>query len=907
MDDSPAAPPTAEHARLAEATGRAETDVFTANPWYEWGPYLSERAWGTVREDYSADGDAWRSFPHDHARSRAYRWNEDGMAAISDIRHELCLGLALWNGTDPILKERMFGLAGPEGNHGEDAKEYWWYLEGLPSHALLHWRYHYPQAEFPYGPLTRHGRGLQDPELELLDTGVFDDDRYWSVDVTYAKATPTEVLMRVVVENHGADEATIDVLPTLWFRNTWSWDEGAPRPRIARDGTSLLVTDHALAGYRLDAAPGPDGRAPEALFCENETNRPRVFGAPASTPYPKDGINDHVVNGAATVNPGGFGTKAALRHRVTVAAGGTAELRLRLHRPDPTTSTEAGWAAEPFDTVVAAREADADEFYTHLAPQGTTPEQVRVLRQASAGLVWSKQIYPYDVARWLDGDPGEPPPPDSRRGIRNEGWRHLDSFDVLAMPDPWEYPWFAAWDLGFHAIAWAHLDPALSKYQVLVLLREWFQHPNGALPAYEWNFDDVNPPVHVLAALRIYRLDGSRDRDFLERVFQKLLVNFTWWLNRQDADGNNVFGGGFLGLDNISPLDRSNLAEGTRLEQADGTAWMAYYAMSMLVIAVELAEENPVYDDMVVKFLEQFLQIRRALEEQGLYDADDAFFYDRLVQASGESGPVRVRTIAGLIPLLPAVGLPRPQAADVARLGKGFASIRADWARQGGGLPGLVRELDGLETVLVSVLHPDDIRLALKEFLDEDAFLSPHGLRSVSKRYEGRPYSIPGMPGAVIDYEPAESTTAMFGGNSNWRGPVWMPLNYLALRQFVGWQMFLGDDFTLEYPTGSGVQRTFGDIAQDLADRILAIWLPDASGRRPVFGAVQRMQDDPAWKDNLLFFEYFHGDDGAGLGAMHQTGWTALVVDLLLDPPGGTQGPGTTWRRPGRTDQSTAT
>ena len=436
MDDSPAAPPTAEHARLAEATGRAETDVFAANPWYEWGPYLSERAWGTVREDYSADGDAWRSFPHDHARSRAYRWNEDGMAAISDIRHELCLGLALWNGTDPILKERMFGLAGPEGNHGEDAKEYWWYLEGLPSHALLHWRYHYPQAEFPYGPLTRHGRGLQDPELELLDTGVFDDDRYWSVDVTYAKATPTEVLMRVVVENHGPDEATIDVLPTLWFRNTWSWEEGAPRPRIARDGTSLLVTDHALAGYRLDAAPGPDGRAPEALFCENETNRPRVFGAPASTPYPKDGINDHVVSGAATVNPGGFGTKAALRHRVTVAAGGTAELRLRLHRPDPTTSTGAGWAAEPFDTVVAAREADADEFYTHLAPQGTTPEQVRVLRQASAGLVWSKQIYPYDVTRWLDGDPGEPPPPDSRRGIRNEGWRHLDSFDVLAMPDP---------------------------------------------------------------------------------------------------------------------------------------------------------------------------------------------------------------------------------------------------------------------------------------------------------------------------------------------------------------------------------------------------------------------------------------------------------------------------------------
>ena len=886
MDDSAQAAPTAEHARLAEATGRAETDLFTANPWYEWGPYLSERAWGTVREDYSADGDAWRSFPHDHARSRAYRWNEDGMAGISDLHHELCLGLALWNGKDPILKERMFGLAGPEGNHGEDAKDYWWYLEGLPSAALLHWRYHYPQGEFPYDALVHHGRGLGDPELELLDTGAFDDDRYWSVDVTYAKASPTEVLVQVLVENHGPDEATLDVLPTLWFRNTWSWDDGAPRPRIERDGSGLRVTDHALAGYRLDAAPGPDGAPPEALFCENETNLPRVFGAPATTAYPKDGINDHVVDGAATVNPDGFGTKAALRYRVTVPAGGTAELRLKLHRPEPAAPAAPDWATTVFDSVVEARRADADEFYTHLAPAGTTAEQLRVLRQASAGLVWSKQIYPYNVTRWLDGDPGQPPPPESRRGIRNDAWRHLDSFDVLAMPDPWEYPWFAAWDLSFHAISWAHLDPAFAKYQMLVLLREWFQHPNGALPAYEWNFDDVNPPVHVLAALRIYTIDGARDREFLERVFQKLVVNFTWWLNREDPDGNNIFGGGFLGLDNISPLDRSHLADGARLEQADGTAWMAYYAMSMLVIAVELAEKNPVYDDMVVKFLEQFLQIRRALEEQGLYDPDDAFFYDRLVHPSGDSVPVRVRTISGLIPLLPAVGLPRPKAALVQRLGKGFATVRDTWQRQGGTLTGLVRELQGREHFLVSVLHPDDVRLALTEFLDEDAFLSPHGLRSVSKRYEGHPYALPGMPGATIDYEPAESTTAMFGGNSNWRGPVWMPVNYLAVRQFVRWQMFLGDDFTLEYPTGSGAQHTFGEIAQDLADRLLGIWLPDEHGHRPVFGAVTRLQEDPAWKDNLLFFEYFHGDNGSGVGAMHQTGWTALVVDLLLDPPG---------------------
>ena len=879
-------PRTAEHARLAEATGRAETDLFSANPWYEWGPYLSERAWGTVREDYSADGDAWRSFPHDHARSRAYRWNEDGMAGISDIHHELCLGLALWNGRDPILKERMFGLAGPEGNHGEDAKDYWWYMEGLPSHALLHWRYHYPQEAFPYEALVHHGRGLEDPELELLGTGVFGDDRYWSVDVTYAKATPTEVLMQVVVENHGPDEATLDVLPTLWFRNTWSWEEDAPRPRIERDGTSLRVTDHALAGYRLDAAPGPDGCAPEALFCENETNLPRVFGAPGTTPYPKDGINDHVVSGAATVNPGGFGTKAALRYRVTVAAGATTELRLRLHRSAPTAPIEPSWHTETFDTVVDARAADADEFYAALAPAGTGPEEMRLLRQASAGLVWSKQIYPYDVSRWLDGDPGQPAPPASRRGIRNDAWRHLNSFDVLAMPDPWEYPWFAAWDLSFHAIAWAHLDPAFAKYQMLVLLREWFQHPNGALPAYEWNFDDVNPPVHVLAALRVYLIDGSRDREFLERVFQKLLVNFTWWLNRQDADGNNLFGGGFLGLDNISPLDRSNLADGARLEQADGTAWMAYYAMSMLVIAVELAEENPVYEDMVVKFLEQFLQIRTALEDKELYDPADAFFYDRLIASSGESTPVKVRTISGLIPLLPAVGLPRPQAAQVNRLGKRFAAIRAAWTGDGAAVAGLVRDVGGHEDVLVSVLSPDSLRAALAEFFDEAAFLSPHGLRSVSKRYEGHPYSIPGMPGATVDYEPAESTTGMFGGNSNWRGPVWMPLNYLAVRQLVVWQRFLGDDFTVEYPTGSGARLTLGQVAQDLADRLASIWLPDEQGYRPVFGDVTRLQEDPAWKDNLLFFEYFHGDDGAGLGAMHQTGWTALVVDLLLDPPG---------------------
>jgi hypothetical protein len=876
---------TAEHARLAEATGRAEDDLFNANPWYEWGPYLSERAWGTVREDYSESGDAWEYFPHDHARSRAYRWNEDGMAGISDIRHDLCLALALWNGNDPILKERMFGLTGPQGNHGEDVKEYWWYLDGLPSHALLKWRYHYPQAAFPYEELVHHGRGLHDPELELLDTGVFDDDRYWSVDVTYAKASPTEVLMRIELENHGPDEATLHVLPTLWFRNTWSWHDGSPRPRIEGDGTALVVAEHAnLAGYRLDAAPGPDGTAPEALFCENESNAPRVFGSEATTPYPKDGINDHVVSGAATVNPEGFGTKAALRYVVSVPAGGKAELRLKLHRA--ARKPAKTWSAKAFDDVVAAREADAAAFYTALAPEGTDAERMRILRQSCAGLVWSKQMYPYNVRRWLDGDPGELPPPAVRHQGRNAGWRHLDAFDVLAMPDPWEYPWFAAWDLGFHCIPWAHLDPAFAKYQLVVLLREWFQHPNGALPAYEWNFDDVNPPVHVMAVLRVFFITGGTDREFLERVFQKLLINFTWWLNREDADGNNVFSGGFLGLDNISPIDRSNLPEGFVLEQADGTAWMAYYALSMLGISLVLAQENAVYWDMVIKFLEQFGLVARALERQGLYDPDDAFFYDRLVYPSGETAQVKVQTISGLLPLLPAFGISTRAVEAARRLGKRFERLREAYAETGGGSLGTVRTLGEEGQVLVSVIDPEQLRQTLKAFFDENAFLSPHGLRAVSKRYENNPYTLDGVPGAWIDYEPAESTTSMFGGNSNWRGPIWMPVNYLAIRQFVIYERFFGKGFTLEYPTGSGEQRTFGEIAQDLADRIVAIWLPGPDGRRPVYGATEKLQTDPAWKDNLTFNEYFHGDNGAGLGATHQTGWTALVADLIIDPPG---------------------
>jgi hypothetical protein len=873
---------TAEHRRLAEATGRAEDDLFDANPWYEWGPYLSERAWGTVREDYSADGDAWSSFPHDHARSRAYRWNEDGMAGISDIRHELCLALALWNGRDPILKERMFGLTGPQGNHGEDVKEYWWYMEGLPSHSLLQWRYHYPQEEFPYQRLVEENarRGLRDLEFELMDTGAFDDGRYWSVDVTYAKASATDIYMSIEATNHGPDEATLHVLPTLWFHNTWRWAERTDLPRLSLDQGSVVVDHPLLAGYRLDAAPGPDGTPPQALFCDNETNVPRLYGGAPLTEFPKDGINDHVVSGADTVNPSQHGTKAALWYQLTVPAGGTRQVRLRLHLPSA--AEGARWDDPEFDRVLAARRSDADEFYDALDPH-LDEERRRVLRQAAAGLVWSKQMYPYRVSRWLDGDPAGPPPPESHRHGRNAGWRHLDAFDVLAMPDPWEYPWFAAWDLAFHAIAWAHLDPAFAKYQLTVLLREWFQHPNGALPAYEWNFDDVNPPVHALAALRVFVIDGSTDVAFLERVFQKLLLNFTWWLNRQDPEGNNLFGGGFLGLDNISPVDRSHLPDGVRIEQADGTAWMGAYSLAMSILALLLASENPVYDDMVVKFLEQFLLISDALEESGLYDPEDGFFYDRLVDAAGNGTPVKVQTLVGVIPLLATVGVPLDRVERLAALRK-HAARHLDDSKRGGGPIFPVRGSRGVDHLVVALVTPDQARRSLAQVFDENGFLSPHGLRSVSRRHLEE-YVVPGLPGAVIDYEPAESTTSMYGGNSNWRGPVWMPTNYLVVRSLLLYDEFLGSDFTLEYPTGSGREHTVREVAGDLADRLVGIWLPDESGRRPVFGAQPLFTDDPAWRDNLLFHEYFHGDNGAGLGASHQTGWTALVVDLILDPP----------------------
>ena len=649
----------AERDRVA-GFGRLEDGLRQAGEWYRWGPYVSERQWGTVREDYSANGEAWDYLPHDHARSRAYRWGEDGLAGFCDVEQRLCLGLALWNGRDPILKERPFGLTGAQGNHGEDVKDYWWYLDALPSHAWNRWRYHYPQGPFPYEDLIdqNRSRSRQQPEYELLDTGIFDESRYWITEVHYAKASADDLLMSIQVTNAGPDTDTLHVLPTAWFRNTWSWDESAPRPSMAATGAGSVAVEHPFLGaLELTGGPGPGGAAPSLLFCENETNTARLFGTEPGTPYPKDGINDHVISGAATVNPERTGTKCAFWYQVTVQPGATAELRLRL-RPRPAKAARGKaktLLGAEFDQVIAQRRAEADEFYAELTPATANADEAMVMRQAFAGLLWSKQLYYYDVARWLDGDPTQPVPPGSRHGGRNARWRHFNSFDIMSMPDKWEYPWFAAWDLAFYTVALAHVDPAFAKYQLILLCREWFQHPNGALPAYEWDFSDVNPPVQAWAALELFAIDGARDLDFLSRVFDKLLFNFNWWVNLEDKDGSNVFEGGFLGLDNIGPIDRSHLPVGGTLQQSDATGWMGFYAIAMASIAAVLnrSGQRPA-SDLVLRFLEHFAAIRDALASQGLWDETDGLYYDRLVTPSGEAVPVKVRSMVGIIPVLTA-------------------------------------------------------------------------------------------------------------------------------------------------------------------------------------------------------------------------------------------------------------
>jgi hypothetical protein len=871
-----------------QSFGGLEDGLRQASDWYHWGPYVSERQWGTVREDYSADGEAWTYFPHDHARSRAYRWGEDGLAGFCDIEQRLCLGLALWNGRDPILKERAYGLTGAEANHGEDVKEYWWYLDAVPSHAWNRWRYHYPQRPFPYEELRQENgrRGKWDPEYELLDTGIFDDDRYWIVEVHYAKADPHDLLMSVHITNAGPEADAIHVLPTAWFRNTWSWDAGAPKPEMASAGPAAVAIRHPFLGeLELLAAEGPSGTGPALLFCENETNESRLYGVAGSLPFPKDGINDHVIAGAPTVNPDRGGTKCALWYQALVEPGASFELRLRL-RPRGATPGAAEALGQSFGQVVATRRAEADEFYAELTPGAATSDEANVMRQAFAGMLWSKQFYYYDVARWLDGDPTQPPPPASRRSGRNARWYHFDAFDIMSMPDKWEYPWFAAWDMAFHCVALAHLDPGFAKYQLILLCREWFQHPNGALPAYEWDFGDVNPPVQAWAALEVFAIDGGRDIDFLSRVFDKLMVNFTWWVNLEDKGGNNVFEGGFLGLDNIGPIDRSHLPVGGVLEQSDATGWMASYALAMVAIAGVLnrSGQRPAVD-LILKFAEHFASIRRAMDTQGLWDDVDGLFYDRLVAPDGTVAPVRVRSMVGIIPVLAAGVLDEgmlDQSLTIARELPRLLRTRGLADPHKLAESGQVQGSPGSRRLLIGVVGIDRLERIFSVLFDEQEFLSPYGLRAISAYHRDHPYEldVQGLR-ATIDYEPAESTTNMFGGNSNWRGPLWFPLNYMVIGALERYDRFFGDRLRIEYPTASGQKLTLGEVAQDLRQRMISIFLVGADGRRPCFGWTERLQHDPRWKDNLLFNEYFHGDNGAGLGASHQTGWTGVVADAI--------------------------
>ncbi|HSD21445.1 MAG TPA: glucosidase [Anaeromyxobacter sp.] len=872
---------TAEERRLEESRAR------TAH-WKRWGPYLSERAWGTVREDYSDFGTAWEYLSHDHARSRAYRWNEDGIAGVSDRHQTLCFALALWNGNDPILKERIFGLTGNEGNHGEDVKELYYYLDSTPTHSYMRMLYKYPQREFPYAELAAENRRRtrKDPELELWDTGVFEGGRYFDVFVEYAKASPDDLLVRIEAHNRGPDAAPLDLLPTLWFRNTWSWNGEKQRPslRAERGAGSRVVARHATEGAYVLHCEG----APELLFTENDTNVARLFGAPNGLHYVKDAFHEYVVNGRSdAVNPDRIGTKCAARYRTTVPAGGSIVVKLRLRR----TAMEEGTAVgADFDEVFAARRREADEFYGAIAPEGLSQDERDVQRQALAGMLWSKQFYHYVVRDWLRGDPAQPKPADGRRHGRNADWTHLHSADVLSMPDKWEYPWFAAWDLAFHCVPLAMVDADFAKEQLLLLLREWYMHPNGQIAAYEWAFGDVNPPVFAWAALKVYEIEKQRtgrgDRKFLKRVFHKLLLNFTWWVNRKDAEGHNVFQGGFLGLDNIGVFDRSApLPTGGHLEQSDGTSWMAMYSLNLLSIALELACEEPEYEDVASKFWEHFVHIARAMNTMGLWDDEDGFYYDLLHMPSGEEIPLRVRSLVGLIPLFAVESFPSELLqrfpAFLRRL-EWFIDNRPDLTEG----VACMRTLGEEDRRFFSVVSPERLRKVLRVMLDETEFLSDYGIRSVSARHRDRPFELP-VDGMVhrVKYEPAESSSGLFGGNSNWRGPIWFPTNYLLIESLRKFHRYLGDGFRVEMPAGSGKMATLSEVADELSRRLSRIFLRDARGRRPCFGGARLLQEDPHFKDHLLFHEYFHGDDGAGVGANHQTGWTGLVAALIGDVP----------------------
>jgi hypothetical protein len=858
--------------------------------WKRWGPYLSDRQWGTVREDYSPYGAAWDYFSHEQSRSRTYRWGEDGIAGISDSRQRLCFAIALWNGNDPILKERLFGLTGSEGNHGEDVKEYYFYLDNTPTHSYMKCLYKYPQQTFPYTQLVEENRrrSKTEPEFELLDTGVFAENRYFDVFVEYAKASPEDILIQVAIANRGSETHTLHLLPTLWFRNTWDWNPESERPfiKVADEKSSLVEAAHPTLGNRWLYCENEA----DLLFTDNETNYERLFGVKNRSTYVKDGINDYVVQGKKTVNGDRMGTKFAAHYQLSIAPGETRTIHLRL--------SDVSTIAEPFGAefthLFQTRKQEADEFYQRICPFPLSEDERNIQRQAFAGLLWSKQYYHYVVQDWLNGDPGQPSPPPERKAGRNREWSHLFSEDILSMPDKWEYPWFAAWDLAFHLIPLVIIDPDFAKLQLDRLTREWYMQPNGQLPAYEWAFGDVNPPVQAWAALRVYQLEQKTygrtggDRQFLQRVFHKLLLNFTWWVNRKDMEGKNVFQGGFLGLDNIGVFDRSKeLPTGGYLNQADGTSWMGMYCLNMLAIALELAKEDNSYEDIASKFFEHFLYIADAIDGIGdadisLWDAEDGFYYDALRMPDSRQLLLQVRSMVGLIPLYAVTVLEL----ETLEQFPGFKK-RMHWFIQN--RPDLKNNVACMETPgmgarrLLSIVYGAKLRRILQRMLDESEFFSPHGIRAISKHHQENPYILE-CPGAkyYVHYEPAESTTGLFGGNSNWRGPIWFPVNYLIIESLWQFYQYFGDEFKVECPTGSGREMTLKQVAIALSHRLVSIFEQNESGRRPVYGSLEIFQSDPHWRNYILFHEYFHGDNGAGLGASHQTGWTGLVAAMIL-------------------------
>ena len=870
---------TKEQRRLNEAR---EAGV----PWKKWGPYLSERQWGTVREDYSRDGNAWDYFTHDQARSRAYRWGEDGLAGISDDKQQLCFALALWNGRDPILKERLFGLTNSESNHGEDVKEYYFYLDSTPTHSYMKYLYKYPQNEFPYRDLveTSRRRSRDEFEYELLDTGVFDDDRYFDVFVEYAKADPEDILIRVSVHNRGPEKAELHLLPTLWFRNTWSWEKDSIKPSLRQVGeASVKASHHQLGDRTLDC----DGD-PELLFTENESNNSKLWGQPNPSPYVKDAFHVCLTSSCeGAVNPDKVGTKAAAHYRLEVPAGDSRVVRLRLSK------TPATDVFGEFDEIFATRIAEGDEFYDRITPKTLSEDARRIHRQALAGMLWSKQYYYFDLDRWLEEHEAHPMTGRNRGSARNSEWFHMLNSDIISMPDKWEYPWYAAWDLAFHTIALSLVDFDFAKDQLLLMLRNLYAHPNGQIPAYEWNFSDVNPPVHAWATLFLYSIEkelGRADLRFLERSFQGLMLNFNWWVNRKDPQGKNVFAGGFLGLDNIGVFDRSaQLPTGGHLDQADGTAWMAFYCQNMLEIAIILTEYDSMYEDIAFRFLEHFIWITYAMDRMGdnrdeMWDEEDGFFYDLLHLPNGDSMRLKVRSMVGLLPLCASTVLEptgvvtrHPRVRELIDL---FRKRHPDLLKQIA--PADESFIGYAERRLLSVCNKKKIEQILSYMLDENEFFGPYGIRSLSKYHLDHPFvfHLNGQE-FKVQYLPAESNNGMFGGNSNWRGPVWMPVNGLLIRSLLNLYQFYGDDFKVECPTGSGKYMTLFEVSKEIAHRLSCIFLRDAEGKRPVYGGSKKFQDDPHWKDYILFYEYFHGDNGAGLGASHQTGWTGLIARSL--------------------------